>query len=58
MINGKKLNKKELKMIQGGKLDCYKPVICKDPPCEANTACSIISIGCAQIECRPQITQD
>ncbi|SFN00103.1 bacteriocin-type signal sequence-containing protein [Chryseobacterium oleae] len=56
---GKKLSKKELKTIAGGKLDCMEPVLCTDPPCEVFSsddprACTKISVGCAQKICRPQ----
>ncbi len=50
--NGKKLNKKQLRSITGGLLNCMQPVPCTDPPCEL--VCTTISTGCAQKECRPQ----
>ncbi len=54
LINGKKLNKKQLRSITGGLLDCMKPVPCTDPPCESTgSMCTRISPVCAQVECRP-----
>ncbi|MEN4762729.1 MULTISPECIES: hypothetical protein [unclassified Chryseobacterium] len=58
LTKGKKLNKKQLKMIAGGLLDCMQPIVCTDPPCEIYgpddpRSCSQISIGCAQKICRP-----
>jgi len=58
--NGKKLSKKQLKIIVGGKIDCMQPVICTDPPCEVYgpndpRACTQISVSCAQQICRPGI---
>ncbi|AZA83988.1 hypothetical protein C1637_15975 [Chryseobacterium lactis] len=56
--NGKKLNKKELKSITGGLLNCVQPVLCPDQPCEPSSdpnGCTIISKACAQKECRPQL---
>lgn len=43
---GKKLNKRELRVIRGGLRDCIDP---------QTGACKLISIGCAQLECRPEI---
>ncbi|MCW3161114.1 hypothetical protein [Chryseobacterium oryctis] len=43
---GKKLNKKELRVIKGGLMDCIDPF---------TGLCKKISIGCAQLECRPEI---
>ncbi|REC50424.1 bacteriocin [Chryseobacterium pennipullorum] len=54
---GKKLNKKELKTIKGGLLNCIQPVLCPVLPCEPSSdpyGCTIISMACAQKECRPQ----
>ncbi|PKF75718.1 bacteriocin [Chryseobacterium sp. PMSZPI] len=51
--NGKKLNKKELKHITGGLLNCIEPTFCPDPPCEASGRCKIVSPSCAQEKCRP-----
>jgi bacteriocin-like protein len=43
---GKKLNKKELRTIKGGLMDCI----------DARTGgCRIISMGCAQLQCRPEL---
>ncbi|WP_326983872.1 hypothetical protein VUJ46_04850 [Chryseobacterium sp. MYb264] len=58
LTKGKKLNKKQLKTIAGGLLDCMQSVICTDPPCEFYPpddyrACTQISISCAQKVCRP-----
>ncbi|UKB81966.1 hypothetical protein LF887_13225 [Chryseobacterium sp. MEBOG06] len=58
LTKGKKLNKKELKFIQGGMMDCMQPTICTDPPCEVYPPddvrnCTTISSGCAQKICRP-----
>ncbi|MGU3377016.1 hypothetical protein [Chryseobacterium sp. M5A1_1a] len=56
---GKKLNKKELKIIAGGMLDCMPAqVICLPhlEPCESNVdanGCSMISPHCGQKICRP-----
>lgn len=57
--SGKKLSKKELKTIAGGMLNCMEPIPCTEFPCEPfppgdPRACSQISIGCAQKQCRPQ----
>ncbi|MFP3598707.1 hypothetical protein [Chryseobacterium sp. SIMBA_029] len=41
---GKKLNKKELRVITGGRLDCIDPM---------TGNCKQISKGCAQIQCQP-----
>ncbi|WP_336963419.1 bacteriocin [Chryseobacterium contaminans] len=53
----KKLNKKELKSITGGLLNCMEPVLCPTPyePCESPypNGCTIISPSCGQKECRP-----
>ncbi|RQO33833.1 hypothetical protein DBR39_22965 [Chryseobacterium sp. KBW03] len=56
---GKKLNKKELKTIKGGMLDCMEPILCTEFPCETYPPddvrnCTKISVGCAQKICRPQ----
>ncbi|NIF04846.1 hypothetical protein F3J23_05265 [Chryseobacterium sp. Tr-659] len=56
---GKKLNKKELKFITGGMLNCMEPILCTEFPCETYPPddirnCTTISIGCAQKICRPQ----
>lgn len=54
LINGKKLTKKQLRVIAGGMLDCMQPVICNDPPCEpSGSMCTTISPACAQKQCRP-----
>ncbi|WP_185289684.1 bacteriocin [Chryseobacterium lactis] len=52
---GKKLNKKELKSITGGLLNCIEPTptFCPDPPCQGGSRCKITSSSCAQLECRP-----
>lgn len=42
--NGKKLNKKELRVITGGRLDCIDPM---------TGGCKQISKGCAQTMCQP-----
>ncbi|WP_126651156.1 hypothetical protein [Chryseobacterium aureum] len=55
---GKKLNKKELRTIKGGLINCMEPVLCPAPPCEPASdpyGCTIISPKCAQKECRPQL---
>ncbi|HCA09968.1 MULTISPECIES: bacteriocin [unclassified Chryseobacterium] len=57
--SGKKLSKKELKTISGGMINCMEPILCTEFPCEPfppgdPRACSKISIGCAQKQCRPQ----
>ncbi|CEJ69031.1 MULTISPECIES: bacteriocin [Chryseobacterium] len=46
LAKGKKLNKKQLRSITGGLMDCIDPM---------TGACSKISIGCAQLQCRPGI---
>lgn len=55
--SGKRLNKKELKCITGGLLNCMEPVLCPIPyePCESPypNGCTIISPVCGQKECRP-----
>jgi bacteriocin-like protein len=54
---GKKLNKKELKTIKGGLINCVEPILCPTP-CEPSSdpyGCTIISPKCAQKECRPQL---
>jgi bacteriocin-like protein len=43
---GKKLNKKQLRSITGGLLDCIDPV---------TGGCKKVSISCAQLQCRPGI---
>ncbi|MBL1220689.1 MULTISPECIES: bacteriocin [Chryseobacterium] len=43
---GKKLNKKQLRSITGGLMDCIDPM---------TGGCRKISIGCAQLQCRPII---
>lgn len=52
---GKKLNKKELKSITGGLLNCIEPTptFCPDPPYQGGSRCKITSPSCAQLECRP-----
>ncbi|SFN00130.1 bacteriocin-type signal sequence-containing protein [Chryseobacterium oleae] len=54
--SAKKLSKKELKTIAGGKLDCMRSNPCMEP-CEQIPpgTCTRISVNCAQKECRPQI---
>ncbi|WP_333597010.1 hypothetical protein [Chryseobacterium flavum] len=59
VIKGKKLNKRELKSITGGLLDCMEAVLCPEWPCETYPPddprnCTIISVSCAQKVCRPQ----
>lgn len=56
LITGKKLNKKELKTILGGRLDCYAGPCMMGHPCEQIPAgvCIKIHPGCAQEECRPR----
>lgn len=51
----KKLNKKELKTVTGGLLNCIEPTptFCPDPPCEGGSRCKITSPSCAQPQCRP-----
>ncbi|WBV57853.1 bacteriocin [Chryseobacterium daecheongense] len=44
--NGTKLNKKELKTITGGLMQCRDP---------KTNGCRIISMGCAEPECRPEL---
>ncbi len=55
LSNGRKLNKKQLRSIRGGLLNC---VICPtiDPPCPVlnEYGCITISKVCGQIQCRPQ----
>ncbi|MGG1922241.1 hypothetical protein [Chryseobacterium sp. CP-77] len=54
---GKKLNKKELRTIKGGLINCMEPVLCPTP-CEPSSdpyGCTIISPKCAQKECRPEL---
>ncbi|WP_160137404.1 bacteriocin [Chryseobacterium sp. c4a] len=52
---GKKLNKKQLKTIQGGMLNCFDHQLCENPPCESSgSRCTITSSFCAQEECRPK----
>lgn len=41
--NGKKLNKKELRIITGGKEMCWLPTL----------ECSKISLACAEPQCQP-----
>ncbi|MBV8324930.1 bacteriocin [Chryseobacterium sp.] len=41
--HGKKLNKKELRVITGGKEMCWLP----------NLQCSKISFSCAELQCQP-----
>lgn len=54
LSNGRKLNKKQLRSITGGLLDCMQPIICTDPPCEIDSSmCTRIYPVCAQKECRP-----
>ncbi|WP_370901446.1 hypothetical protein [Chryseobacterium gossypii] len=43
---GKKLNKKELRVITGGLMDCIDPM---------TGYCKTISVGCAQKQCRPEL---
>lgn len=56
LIHGKKLNKKALRSISGGAIaDCYAGG-CLDelcPPPVNEYGCTIVSIYCAQKECRP-----
>ncbi len=52
--HGKKLNKKQLRSITGGLINCMEPVLCTDPPCDPDLSlCTRISPFCAQQECRP-----
>lgn len=59
LSRGKKLNKKELKTIAGGLINCMPPqVVCPPPlePCPSNVdanGCSMISPFCGQKICRP-----
>ncbi len=54
LINGKKLNKQQLRSIAGGLINCMEPIICTNPPCEfPEPACTRYSPLCAQSECRP-----
>ncbi len=60
--NGKKLNKRELKMIKGGLLNCMRPIPCTEQPCEpappsSTKNCSQFSPDCAQEICRPKIIE-
>lgn len=58
LINGKKLNKNQLRTIKGGLLNCMEPVLCTTNPCEPSpypNGCTTISISCAQKICRPEI---
>lgn len=41
---GKKLNKKELRVITGGLMQCRDP---------RTNGCRVFSNGCAEIDCRP-----
>jgi hypothetical protein len=43
---GKKLNKRELRSITGGLIDCIDP---------RTGGCRIVSMGCAQLQCRPEL---
>lgn len=43
---GKKLNKKELRTIKGGLLDCIDPW---------TGGCKKVSLSCAQLQCRPEL---
>lgn len=55
LINGKKLNKNQLRSISGGAIiDCFAGS-CLDESCPpANEyGCTIISYACGQKECRP-----
>lgn len=53
--SAKRLSKKELKTIAGGKLYCLRPNPCMEP-CEQapSPTCTLISVSCVEIECRPQ----
>lgn len=54
-MKGKKLNKKELKTIHGGMLNCFNHELCENPPCgTGGSRCAITSSFCAQEECRPK----
>ncbi|MDR2236890.1 MAG: hypothetical protein LBE92_12265 [Chryseobacterium sp.] len=58
-MKGRKLNKKELRTIAGGLIDCMPPRPCPpypescDPDPDTN-GCSMISPFCGQKICRPQ----
>ncbi len=55
LINGKKLNKKQLRSITGGLLDCLGgscPTVDGCPPLN-DYGCITISNACAQRQCRP-----
>lgn len=57
---GKRLNKKQLRSIAGGMLNCMEPILCPPypepcPPREGVDACTTISPACAQKICRPQL---
>ncbi|MCJ8154861.1 hypothetical protein MKJ01_13900 [Chryseobacterium sp. SSA4.19] len=60
VIHGKKLDKKQLRSINGGAIaDCFAqgcpPFVPECPQQPANEfGCTIISIDCAQKECRPR----
>ncbi|MCQ9633892.1 bacteriocin [Chryseobacterium sp. WG23] len=60
LSKGKKLNKKELKTIAGGMLNCMPAQEICPPhlePCESHVdenGCSLISPFCGQKICRPQ----
>jgi len=52
--NGNKLNKKQLRSITGGLINCMEPILCTDPPCDPPASlCTKFSPSCAQKECRP-----
>ncbi|KMQ68991.1 hypothetical protein ACM39_06860 [Chryseobacterium sp. FH2] len=58
LSKGKKLDKKQLRTIAGGLINCMEAIICTDPPCEIYgpddpRACTLISASCAQKICRP-----
>ncbi|MDQ1161854.1 hypothetical protein QE422_002222 [Chryseobacterium sp. SORGH_AS 447] len=56
LINGKKLNKKQLRFITGGLLNCLESN-CPTPggcPILNEYGCITISNVCAQKECKPQ----
>lgn len=44
--NGKKLNKKELRVITGGLMQCRDP---------KTNGCRVFSNGCAELDCRPRL---
>lgn len=44
---GKKLNKRELRVITGGLMQCRDP---------KTNGCRVFSTGCAEPECRPLVT--